>query len=91
MNQGVLSLESLIADVCPLCLIHSMSDVLQLREAVSHLSAPDRAELAAFLLGSLEETHHWVDDEEVLRRRQELESGAVRGLTWSEFKKACGR
>lgn len=68
-----------------------MTKVAQLREAASDLSGADRAELAAFLLGTLDEAHHWVDDEEVLRRREELDSGAVRGLTLAEFKAACGR
>jgi hypothetical protein len=68
-----------------------MTKVAQLKEAAADLSGPDRAELAAFLLGSLEEVHHWVDDEEVLRRREELDSGEVRGLTLAEFKAACGR
>ena len=68
-----------------------MSEIAQLREAVSQLSPPDRAELAAFILGSLDEAHHWVDDEEVIRRRDELDSGEVKGLTLSEFREACGR
>lgn len=44
-----------------------------------------------FLLGTLDDTHHWVDDEEVLLRREELDSGEVKGLTLEEFKRACGR
>ncbi|HEY8961439.1 MAG TPA: addiction module protein [Luteolibacter sp.] len=68
-----------------------MTEVLRIREEVSHLSAPDRAELAAFLLGSLDETRHWVEDEEVDRRRHELDAGQVRGLTLAEFQAACGR
>ena len=68
-----------------------MTQVAELRKVVSHLSAPDRAELAAFLLGTLDETHYWVDDEEVSRRREELNSGLVKGLSLQEFKEACGR
>jgi hypothetical protein len=68
-----------------------MTEVAQLREAASHLSPPDRAELAVFLLGTLEDTHHWVEDDEVIRRREELESGELKGLTLEEFKRACGR
>jgi hypothetical protein len=68
-----------------------MTEVSQLRDAVSLLSAPDRADLAAFLLSSLEEAQYWIDDEEVLRRRDEMESGVVRGLTLDEFRQACGR
>lgn len=68
-----------------------MTQVAELREVVCGLSAPDRAELAAFLLGTLDETHYWVDDEEVGRRREELDSGVVKGLSLQEFKEACGR
>ena len=68
-----------------------MTEVAHLREAASHLSTPDRAELVLFLLGTLEYTHHWVEDEEVIRRREELDSGEVKGLTPAEFKRACGR
>ena len=68
-----------------------MTEVVQLKTAISLLSAPDRAELADFLLGGLEETHYWVDGEEVLRRRDELDSGAVKGLNLDEFRQACGR
>ena len=68
-----------------------MTEVVQIKTAISLLSAPDRAELAVFLLGSLEETHYWVDDDEVLRRRDELDSGSVRGLNLDEFRQTCGR
>lgn len=68
-----------------------MTQVAELRKMVSHLSAPDGAELAAFLLGTLDETHYWVDDEEVSRRREELNSELVKGLSLLEFKEACGR
>ena len=68
-----------------------MTEVVQIKTAISLLSASDRAELAVFLLGSLEETHYWVDDDEVLRRRDELDSGSVRGLNLDEFRQACGR
>jgi hypothetical protein len=68
-----------------------MTEVAQLREAASRLSAPERAELAVFLLSTLEDTHHWVEDGEVIRRREELDSGEVKGLSPDEFRRACGR
>lgn len=68
-----------------------MSQVAEIRKVVCHLSASDRAELAAFLLGTLDETHYWVDDDEVSRRRDELNSGQVKGLSLEEFKMACER
>lgn len=67
-----------------------MSQILELREAAIRLSSPERAELAAFLLGTLDEIHHWVDDEEVARRSEELDSGVVRGMSREEFNRACG-
>ncbi len=77
-----------------LCYLWWMSEISQVREwppMNTKLSEPDRAELAAFLLGSLEEAHHWVDDEEALERQRELESGEVKGLNLAEFRQACGR
>ena len=68
-----------------------VTKVAQIREAASRLSAPDKAELAVFLLGSLEDTHYWVDDEEVMKRREELDSGEVKGLSPAAFREACGR
>jgi len=68
-----------------------MTQVAELCKVVSHLSAPDRTELAAFLLGTLDETHYWVDDDEASRRREELNSELVKGLSLQEFKEACGR
>jgi|GEM_PF-1602752 len=67
-----------------------MSQISELRKAATELSTPERAELAAFLLGTLNDVHHWVDDEEVARRSEELDSGAVSGLTRDEFNRACG-
>ncbi len=50
---------------------------------------PERAELAVFLLGSLDEAHYWIRDEEVTNRSAELDSGAVVGVTKEEFKRLC--
>jgi hypothetical protein len=68
-----------------------MTKVAEICEAVADLPSADRAELAAFLLAGLDNTHYWVEDEEVERRRAELDSGAVKGLTHEDFLKACGR
>lgn len=68
-----------------------MSSFAQIRETVVSLSKPERAELAVLLLGSLEDTHYWVDDEEVATRSAELDSGEVLGVSKEEFKKLCGR
>jgi hypothetical protein len=68
-----------------------MSQVSEIRQAASKLSKQERAELAVLLLEDLDDTPNTVSDEEVLRRRDELASGAVTGLTLEEFRKACGR
>lgn len=68
-----------------------MSTFTEIRESVVGLSKPERAELAVLLLGSLDETHYWVDDEEVDQRSEEMDSGAVVGVTKEEFRKLCGR
>ena len=70
---------------------NDMTKVSEIREAAAELPSGDRAELAAFLLGGLDNTHYAVDDAEVRRRSDELDSGAVKGLTHEEFLKACGR
>jgi hypothetical protein len=67
-----------------------MSQIADLRKIAAELSTPERAEFAAFLLGTLEEPHHWEDDSEVRRRSEELDSGAVKGITREEFTRQCG-
>jgi len=68
-----------------------VSTFTEIRESVVGLSKPDRAELAVLLLGSLDDTHYWVDDDEVDNRSAEMDSGAVVGVTKEEFRRLCGR
>lgn len=68
-----------------------MSTFAEIREAVVGLSSPERAELAVLLLGSLDNTHYWVDDEEVEKRSAEIDSGAEVGVSKEEFRRLCGR
>lgn len=63
----------------------------QIRESVVSLSEPEKAELAVLLLGSLNDTHYWVDDAEVDQRTAEMDSGAVVGVSKEEFRRLCGR
>ena len=67
-----------------------MTQIAQVRKAAEELSTPEKAELAAFLLGTLDSVHYWVEDEEVLRRSEELDSGTVKPFTREEFNRACG-
>lgn len=55
------------------------------------MSSRDRAELVSSLLEDLDPHPHCVTDEEALRRRDELLSGGVNGLSEDEFWKACER
>jgi hypothetical protein len=68
-----------------------MTKATEIRNTAAGLPKKDRAELAAFLLGGLDDTHYWIDDEEVQKRSKELDSGRENGLTQKEFMKACGR
>ncbi len=70
---------------------NTVSTFTEIRESVVGLSKPERAELAVLLLGGLDDTHYWVDDEEVDQRSAEMDSGAVVGVTREEFSKLCGR
>ncbi len=68
-----------------------MTQVAALLKEASKLDLPERAELVSSLLEDLDPEPHYVSDEEVLERLEELRSGKVKGLTEEEFSKACGR
>jgi len=68
-----------------------MTQVTALFKEASKLDLRDRAELVSSLLEDLDPEPHYVSDEEVLERLEELKSGKVKGLTKEEFWKACGR
>ena len=69
----------------------AMTQVTALLKEASKLDLPERAELVSSLLEDLDPNPHYVSDEEVLERLEELRSGKVKGLTRDEFWKACGR
>jgi putative addiction module component (TIGR02574 family) len=56
-----------------------------LRNEVSQLPMKDRAAFAAFVLDTLPPPDHRVSDEEVQRRWDEMESGAVSGISMEEL------
>jgi len=68
-----------------------MSQVAELLKEASKLDLHDRAVLVASLLEDLDSSPHHFSDEEALRRREDLKSGRVKGLSEEEFWKACGR
>lgn len=68
-----------------------MSTVAEIREEAAKLPLGERAELAAFLLDSLEIEHHWVDGADVGRRSKEMSNGDLQSLSWEQVKTDCGR
>ena len=60
-------------------------------DSAALLSADERAQLATYLLDSIDHGHHRVSDEEVDRRADELREDRSLGLTRKEFNEACGR
>ena len=68
-----------------------MPHVSDLLKEASKLDRIDRAELISSLLEDLDPNPHYVTDEEALARLEELKSGRVKGLSETEFWKACGR
>ena len=65
-------------------------NVAEIQRELASLPERQRAELAVFILDSLEVAHHEVSDEEVARRRDELLNGQVDRMTRAEFAAACG-
>jgi len=68
-----------------------MSSVSEILEHASRLDLGERAELISSLLEDLDPLPHQVSDADALRRRDELVSGEVSGLSEEEFWQACGR
>ncbi len=68
-----------------------ITQVAELLKEASKLDLPDRAELVSSLLEDLDPQPHYVSDEEVFERLEELKSGKVQGPSKEEFWKACGR
>lgn len=68
-----------------------MSDVAEILKEASKLDLVDRTELVSSLLEDLDPSPHFVSDEEVERRFEDMRSGKVKGLSEEEFRKACGR
>lgn len=62
-----------------------MNDRLKLQEQVLTLPSEDRAAVASALLHSLEPPPYDVSDEEVQRRREELENGEVAEISHEEL------
>ena len=68
-----------------------MSQVAELLKVASGLDRLDRAELVSSLLEDLDPSPHYITDDEVRQRLEDLKSGSAKGLSEEEFWKACGR
>lgn len=68
-----------------------MSNLAEIQEQAAGLSSEERKSLLAYLIHSLPGAPLGPDDDEVKRREEEMESGAVKGLTHEQFLKEVGR
>ena len=62
-----------------------MSNLIEIQKAADKLSAEERAGLATHLLASLPGGPVGADDEEADRRDEEMDSGAVKPISHSQF------
>jgi hypothetical protein len=69
----------------PGCYPSAVIAIETLRDEVSRLPLEDRAAFAAFVLETLPPPEYCVSDEEVQRRWNEMESGAVTGISMEEL------
>lgn len=68
-----------------------MAALQEIQRSADLLSEEDRAGLLAYLLATLPAAPLGADDAEVSRREAEMDSGAVKPLTYEEFLSALDR
>ena len=68
-----------------------MAPLVALQKQADELSKEDRESLLASLIHGLPGAPEGPDDDEVLRRDAELESGAVKAVSHEEFLRQVGR
>jgi hypothetical protein len=68
-----------------------MVKLADVQKQVLGLSFEEKEGLLAFLIHELPAPLLGADDEEVLRREEEMDSGAVTAISHEEFLKAVGR
>ncbi len=68
-----------------------MASLAEVQEQAAELTGEERESLLAYLIHSLRDAPLGPDDDEVKRREEEMETGAVKGLTHGEFLKQVGR
>lgn len=68
-----------------------ISILLSVQKQTDELSLEDKEGLLAYLLQALPAPSKWTDDAEILRREEEMDSGAVQPISHEEFLKQVGR
>lgn len=68
-----------------------MRTLMELQKEIAALGEEDRSGLASFILSSLANAPLGPDDEEVVNRENEMDSGEVTPISYAEFKQAVGR
>ncbi|MGL4401548.1 MAG: hypothetical protein ACRCXD_16925 [Luteolibacter sp.] len=68
-----------------------MVKLADVQKQVVELSSEEKEGLLAFLIHELPGPFSGTDDEEVLRREEEMDSGAVAAISLEEFLKRVGR
>lgn len=68
-----------------------MLTLMELKKEITALGEEERSGLASFILSSLPKAPLGPDDEEVAKREDEMDSGAVTPISYAEFKQAVGR
>jgi len=68
-----------------------MVSLLDVQKQADALSFEEKEGLLAYLIQALPAPSKWADDAEVLRREEEMDSGAVELISHEEFLKQVGR
>ncbi|MAS93299.1 MAG: hypothetical protein CMO55_08890 [Verrucomicrobiales bacterium] len=68
-----------------------MATLTEVQKQADSLSEPDKEELLRHLLNTLPDAPLGPDDEEVARRVEEMESGAVQPISHDQFLAEVGR
>ena len=68
-----------------------MVSLLNIQKQADDLSLEEKEGLLVYLIQSLPTPTTWTDDAEVLRREEEMDSGAVQPISHAEFLKQVGR
>jgi signal transduction histidine kinase len=69
----------------------SMVRLMDVQKQAAELSFEEKESLLAFLIHELPAPLSGADDEEVLRREEEMDSGAVEAISHEEFLNQVGR